>query len=85
MLPGQKNTGIMGYSLGGLLTCHAAWTRHADFGMAGCQSPSLWWPFNNATFLECEFDFINITLKDENLKRNRYMQKLLLDAGKRIA
>ena len=73
----------MGYLLVGLMACHDAWTRHADFGMDGCQSPSLWWQLNNATFLECEFDFINITLKDENLKRNRYIQKIVLEAGKK--
>ena len=42
--------GMAGSSLGGLLTCYAAWTR-ADVYTAGvaCMSPSFWW--NN-----CDFD-----------------------------
>jgi len=84
VLTDQQNTGIMGYSLGGLMACHAAWTRPTAFGMAACQSPSLWWPLNNITFYECKFEFLNVTLKDETLNRNRYPQKILLDAGKSV-
>ena len=78
----QPNTGIMGYSLGGLMACYAAWTRSSVFGMAACQSPSLWWPLESTKFEECEFGFLNITLEDKNLMTNRHPQKILLDAGK---
>ena len=35
--------GIGGWSLGGLLTCHALLTRHGDFDRYLAVSPSLWW------------------------------------------
>ena len=76
---GQRNLGIMGYSLGGLLACHAAWTRPATFGSAACQSPSFWWPAINRTHLA--FFFTEETLADEILRRNRPRQKIYLDAG----
>ena len=75
----QPNLGIMGFSLGGLLACHAAWTRPNIFGFAACQSPALFWPLINAT--HAKFFFNNITLKDHNLRSNRPFQRLYLDAG----
>ncbi len=41
-LPGPENTGIFGYSLGGLAALYALYTSRA-FGMAGCLSGSLWY------------------------------------------
>jgi predicted alpha/beta superfamily hydrolase len=35
--------GLSGWSLGGLLTCHALLTRAADFARFLAVSPSLWW------------------------------------------
>jgi predicted alpha/beta superfamily hydrolase len=41
--PGPESTGIMGSSMGGLISLHAA-LRHPDvFGQAGVFSPSLWY------------------------------------------
>ncbi|XP_063415131.1 uncharacterized protein LOC134697045 [Mytilus trossulus] len=77
----QPNTGIMGYSLGGLMSCYAAWTRSAIFGLAACQSPSLWWPINNTTLNTSDFDFINNTLRDKSFQQRRFPQKIVLDAG----
>merc|ERR1711991_87592 len=35
--------GIMGSSLGGLISCYAGWTRPSIFGLTGCMSSSFWW------------------------------------------
>lgn len=80
-LTDQSNTGIIGYSLGGLMSCHAAWTRPNQFGMAACQSPSFWWPLNDTTYNDCNFDFFNVTLKNQTLLKDRNRQKILVDAG----
>lgn len=77
----QPKTGVIGYSLGGLMSCYAAWTRSSIFGLAACQSPSLWWPVNNTTLNSCDFDFINNTLRDQSFQQNRFPQKIVLDAG----
>lgn len=45
--PGSR-WGILGSSLGGLLSCYAAWTRPQRFGFGGCMSSSFWW--NNQDF-----------------------------------
>ena len=43
MDPRPDNTGIMGASLGGLISAYAAYTRPDVFGLAACQSPAFWW------------------------------------------
>jgi predicted alpha/beta superfamily hydrolase len=40
--------GMMGSSLGGLVSCYAGWTRPTTFRRLGCMSPSFWW--NNQDF-----------------------------------
>jgi predicted alpha/beta superfamily hydrolase len=40
---GRTQTAIMGSSLGGLISFHAARTRSDVFGMAAALSPSFWW------------------------------------------
>ena len=75
----QPNLGIMGFSLGGLLACHAALTRPNIFGFAACQSPAFFWPLINAT--HAYFFFNNITLKDPSKRYNRPFQRIYLDAG----
>ena len=75
----QPNLGIMGYSLGGLMSCHAAWTRPHIFGFAACMSPSLWYPYTSHT--TAAFLFNNVTLKDPSLRQNRPLQRIYLDAG----
>jgi len=44
----QPNLGILGSSLGGLISCYAGWTRSDVFGRSGCMSSSFWW--NNEDF-----------------------------------
>ena len=79
MLTDQPHLGVMGYSLGGLMACHAAWTRPEIFGFAACQSPSFWWPkIDDNTD---GFFFNNVSLKDSNLRAQRPYQRIFLDAG----
>eukprot|EP00008_Paramoeba_atlantica_P005333 CAMPEP_0201488250 /NCGR_PEP_ID=MMETSP0151_2-20130828/17850_1 /ASSEMBLY_ACC=CAM_ASM_000257 /TAXON_ID=200890 /ORGANISM="Paramoeba atlantica, Strain 621/1 / CCAP 1560/9" /LENGTH=392 /DNA_ID=CAMNT_0047873507 /DNA_START=6 /DNA_END=1184 /DNA_ORIENTATION=+ len=46
----QQNLGILGSSLGGLISCYAGWTRGEVYSKGGCMSSSFWWndeDFNN--------------------------------------
>jgi len=49
-----SNLGILGSSLGGLISCYAGWTRSSIYRTAGCMSSSFWWN-------SC--DFLNVILK----------------------
>lgn len=35
--------GLLGSSLGGLISCYAGWTRPKVYGRIGCMSSSFWW------------------------------------------
>ena len=48
--------GILGSSLGGLISCYGGWTRTV-YGRVGCMSSSFWW--NNV-------DFLNIVMKNHD-------------------
>ena len=80
-LSGAKNVGILGYSLGGLMACHAIWTRPETFGSAACMSSSFWWPFpENATFPDdAGYEFTTKTLMEHRGARPR--QKVYIDIG----
>ncbi len=41
-LPARRTTGIMGSSLGGLISLYGFFSRPSTFGFAGVMSPSLW-------------------------------------------
>lgn len=44
----QRDTlGILGSSLGGLISCYAGWTRSEVYGRVGCMSSSFWWDDND--------------------------------------
>lgn len=43
----RDSLGIMGSSLGGLISCYAGWTRANVYGKVGCMSSSFWWDDNN--------------------------------------
>merc|ERR1712137_1189985 len=50
----RDRLGMMGSSLGGLISCYAGWTRSEVYSKVGCMSSSFWWnkqDFNN-TILE---------------------------------
>ena len=38
-----RSLGILGSSLGGLISCYAGWTRPQVYGRVGCMSSSFWW------------------------------------------
>lgn len=39
----RDNLGMLGSSLGGLLSCYACWTRSEHYSKCGCMSSSFWW------------------------------------------
>jgi len=43
----QSNLGILGSSLGGLISCYAGVTRPATYKRVGCMSSSFWWDSAN--------------------------------------
>ena len=43
----RETLGILGSSLGGLLSCYAGWTRSGVYGRVGCMSSSFWWDSND--------------------------------------
>ncbi|MCC6646170.1 MAG: alpha/beta hydrolase [Polyangiaceae bacterium] len=42
-LPSREHSGVMGSSLGGLISAYAGVTRGDVFGLVGAMSPSTWW------------------------------------------
>jgi predicted alpha/beta superfamily hydrolase len=51
----RSRLGILGSSLGGLISCYAGWTRTSEYGRAGCMSSSFWWnseDFNNVILVK---------------------------------
>ena len=45
-LPQRETTGVMGSSLGGLISSYAGITHADSFGLVGMMSPSTWWADN---------------------------------------
>lgn len=43
----RERLGILGSSLGGLISCYAGWTRSSVYGKVGCMSSSFWWDSND--------------------------------------
>ena len=41
--PGRATTGVMGSSLGGLISAYAGYKQPGTFGLVGALSPSTWW------------------------------------------
>jgi predicted alpha/beta superfamily hydrolase len=58
---GRANTGIMGSSLGGLISLYAGLNYSDHFGMVGALSPSIW--FNNRSILSRYQNATNLPLK----------------------
>lgn len=68
-LPGRRHTGILGSSMGGLISLYAFFEYPSVFGYAGVMSPSLWFAE------EAIFDYIDSALFHPG--------KIYLDAGTR--
>ena len=43
----KDTLGILGSSLGGLISCYGGWTRPSVYGKVGCMSSSFWWDDND--------------------------------------
>ena len=61
--------GILGSSLGGLISCYAGWTRPSEYGRSGCMSSSFWW--NNQ-------DFTNVVMTQHQIPAQ---ETFYLDSG----
>jgi predicted alpha/beta superfamily hydrolase len=43
----RDDVGMLGSSLGGLISCYAGYTRSSKYSRIGCMSSSFWWDDNN--------------------------------------
>lgn len=66
-----SKVGIVGSSLGGLISCYAAVTRPKSYHLAGCMSSSFWW--NSADFAS--------TIVPQIIPYNVQFQKYYMDSG----
>jgi len=77
ILVDRKHLGIGGCSmLGGLMSCHALWTRPEVFGFVSCLSSSFFWPMENHLTLNNGLEFLNKALKTQTglrLPQNIYI------------
>lgn len=57
LTPDVMERGILGASLGGLMSCFAGWTRPDEYTRAACMSSSFWWnseDFNNDVMVQAK-------------------------------
>ena len=73
VLTKQENLGIMGSSLGGLISCYAGVTRPNVYSVVGCMSSSFWWDYANFSA------FVVPQIGKANLEAGQ--QKYYLDSG----
>lgn len=72
IMTNKENLGIMGSSLGGLISCYAGYTRSSVFGKTGCMSSSFWWNTE---------DFNNVIMKTYIPPKNPDESQFYLDSG----
>lgn len=70
----RESLGILGSSLGGLISCYAGWTRAKVYGKVGCMSSSFWWDSN---------DFQNIVIVNNDIDRSNSLASFYMDSGTR--
>ena len=82
-----EQTGIMGASLGGLISTYAAYTHPEIFGLCGSQSPAYWWKERGIfKLIECgpkkqiKFYIDTGTIRDARVEASQ-MRELLLAKG----
>jgi len=70
----RETLGIMGSSLGGLISCYAGWTRSTVYGKVGCMSSSFWWD---------DVDFIKNVMVNKNPSKSLPVPHIYMDSGTR--
>ncbi len=70
----RDSLGILGSSLGGLISCYAGWTRGKVYGKIGCMSSSFWWDNN---------DFQNNIIINNDIDRTNALATFYMDSGTR--
>lgn len=68
----RETLGILGSSLGGLISCYAGLTRPAVYGRVGCMSSSFWWDEN---------DFQNNVVPASTPAPNLPLNHIYMDSG----
>jgi predicted alpha/beta superfamily hydrolase len=68
----RSTLGIMGSSLGGLISCYAGWTRSTVYGKVGCMSSSFWWD---------DVDFIKNIMVNNNPSSSVPVPQIYMDSG----
>ena len=67
-LSGPQNTGVMGWSLGGLTAFYLAWMYPEVFGIVGAFSPSLWWRVKSAAGFELQSRVMYQLVRDAKIR-----------------
>lgn len=70
----RESLGILGSSLGGLISCYAGWTRAKTYGKVGCMSSSFWWDDN---------DFQNNVIVKNDIDKSNALPVFYMDSGTR--
>ena len=70
----RETLGILGSSLGGLISCYAGWTRSTVYGKVGCMSSSFWWD---------DIDFISNIMVNKNPSSSVPVPHIYMDSGTR--
>jgi len=68
----RQTLGILGSSLGGLISCYAGWTRSSVYGKVGCMSSSFWWDNQ---------DYQNSVITTSQPPTNPSLPVIYMDAG----
>ena len=68
----RETLGIMGSSLGGLISCYAGWTRSTVYGKVGCMSSSFWWD---------DVDFVKNVMVTKNPSADFPVPHIYMDSG----
>ncbi len=67
-LTGPQNTGVMGWSLGGLTAFYLAWMYPKVFGIVGAFSPSFWWRLKSEPGFELQSRVIFQLVRDAKIR-----------------
>lgn len=68
----RENLGILGSSLGGLISCYGGWTRVEKYGKVGCMSSSFWWDDNN---------YQKVVIVNQALNKSVALPVVYMDSG----